>query len=96
MEKNRLSVKGKPKEETKNCTHEDNFHLGTEIARMSVDHQMTKNSLIESQNQLKEGRYFHGIVTFMSRPQKRQYFILDSKTGTLSIFNNLLQQKPTC
>jgi hypothetical protein len=30
--------------------------------------QVKRNSLIKSQAELREGRYFHGILTFVSRP----------------------------
>lgn len=40
-----------------------------------------------------EGRFFHGIVTYMSQPLERHYFILDSKRATLSVFHTLKQAK---
>ena len=43
----------------------------------------------------KNGRYFHGIVTFVTQPEHRHYFILDSHVGMLSIFNSLSQLKST-
>ena len=42
---------------------------------------------------LMEGRFFHGIVTYMSSPLERHYFILDSKRATLSVFHTLKQKK---
>lgn len=39
------------------------------------------------------GRYFHGILTFIGEPEMKYYFILDSKTGHLSVFNTLEQSK---
>jgi hypothetical protein len=42
-----------------------------------------------------EGRYFHGIVIMMNKPEERKYFILDSDVGILSVFNSLMQQRPT-
>ena len=41
------------------------------------------------------GRYYHGIITYMSRPMERQYFILDSKEGIMHIFRTLFQNKAT-
>jgi len=57
--------------------------------------RLQSNSLLESHNQTKNGRYYHGILTYISHPLERHYFILDSKKGTLSVFKSLRQKKPT-
>lgn len=52
------------------------------------------NSLVQSHIEVTEGRYYHGIVCFISKPRDRKYFILDSKLGVLSTFSSLTKQKP--
>lgn len=47
------------------------------------------NSLVQSNIEITEGRYFHGIISFISKPKDRQYFILDSKLGICSTFLSL-------
>ena len=39
------------------------------------------------------GRYYHGIATYMSKPETRQYFILDAIEGIMHIFETLFQEK---
>ena len=49
--------------------------------------------MVERENTLQDGRFYHGIVTHMSRPLERNYFILDSERGTMSIFRSLSQKQ---
>ena len=51
--------------------------------------RLRENQLVQKQKLLMEGRFFHGIVTYMSSPLERHYFILDSKRATLSVFHTL-------
>lgn len=55
--------------------------------------RLRQNVLFEKQKKLAEGRFYHGIVTYMSRPLERQYFILDSKRATLAVFRSLNQSE---
>lgn len=41
--------------------------------------RLKRNSLIKSQAELKEGRYFHGIMTFISKPLGKLNFYLTRK-----------------
>ena len=56
---------------------------------LSDRQRLKQNMLIRTQNQLREGRFFHGILTYLSRPLERIYFILDSKRGLLFTFTTI-------
>ena len=50
--------------------------------------------LVKTNKELIEGRYFHGILTYLSKPLERLYFILDSKQAVLYTFSSICQDNP--
>ena len=63
-------------------------------AVMKTDMDANGADLLRSNTMVLEGRYFHGIIIFMAKSDDWKYFILDSKTGVLSIFDSLSLSKP--
>jgi len=52
---------------------------------------LQRRNLVDAQHALQDRRYFHGMVTFMSKPLDRHYFILDSKRGHFYTYKSLCQ-----